>query len=63
MMALALREVSLMNFILRISKEVKWRVEASMDNIFILEFLHILQELSIFWNNLFVRGILSISEV
>ena len=34
-----------------------------MNNIFILAFLHILQKLSIFRTNLFVRGILSIREV
>ena len=49
--------------ILGISKEIMWKVEALMDNIFILAFLHILQKLSIFRTNLFVRGILSIREV
>ena len=49
--------------ILGISKEIMWKVEALMDNIFILAFLHILQKLSIFRTNLFVRGILSIGEV
>ena len=37
-MALALLKVLLMNFILRISKEVKWKVEASMDN-FLKQFI------------------------
>ena len=49
--------------ILGISKEIMWKVEALMDNIFILAFLHILQKLSIFRTNLFVRGIFSIREV
>ena len=60
MMALVLFEASSMNLILGISKEIMWNVEALMDNIFILAFLHILQKLSIFRTNLFVRGMLSI---
>ena len=49
--------------ILGISKEIMWKVEALMDNIFILAFLHILQKLSIFRTNLYVRGMLSIRMV
>ena len=63
MIALALLEVSSMNLIRWISKEIKWKVDALMDNIFILAFQHILQKLSIFQTNLFVRGILSIRKV
>ena len=63
MMALVLLKVTSMNLILGISKEIKWKVEGLMDNIFILTFLHILQNLSSFRNNLFVRGIFSIREV
>ena len=62
-MALVLLEVSLMNLILGISREIKWKVEALMDNIFILALLHILQKLLIFRINVLVRGILSIREV
>ena len=61
--ALVLLEVSLMNLILGISRESKCKLEALMDNIFILAFLHILQRLSTFRTNIFVRGILSIREV
>ena len=63
MIALALLEVSSINLIRWISKEIKWKVDALMDNIFILAFQHILQKLSIFQTNLFVRGILSIRKV
>ena len=63
MMALVLLEVSSMDLILGISKEIKCKMEAFMDNISILAFLDILQKLSIFRTNLFVRGILSIREV
>ena len=41
----------------RISKEIKWKVEALMDKIFIL------QKLYIFRTNLFVGGIFSIREM
>ena len=63
MIALALLEVSSINLIRWISKEIKWKVDALMDKIFILAFQHILQKLSIFQTNLFVRGILSIRKV
>ena len=46
-----------MNLILGISKEIKWKVEALMDKIFIL------QKLYIFRTNLFVSGIFSIRKV
>ena len=62
-MALLFLEVSSMNLILGISKEIMWKVEALMDNIFILAFLHILQKLSIIRTNLFVRRMLSIRVV
>ena len=39
-LALVLLEVSLMNLILEISREIRWNVEALMNNIFII--LHIL---------------------
>ena len=63
MRAVVLLEVSSMNLILGISKEIKWKVKALMDNIFILAFLHISQKLSFFWTNLFLREILSIRGV
>ena len=63
MIAEVLRKVSLINSILGISKEIKWKVEALIENIFIIAFLHILQKLPIFRSNLFVRGILSIKEM
>ena len=46
-----------MNSILEISKQIKWKVEVLIDNIFILAFLHI------FRTNLFVREILFTREV
>ena len=64
MMALvSLKVSSSMNLILGISEQIKWKVKVLIDNIFILAFLHILQNLFIFWTYLFVRGILSIREV
>ena len=44
-------------------QEGQKKVEALMDNIFMLVFLHILQKLSIFPTDLFVHGILSIRKV
>ena len=44
-------------------QEGQKEVEALMDNIFMLVFLHILQKLSIFPTDLFVHGILSIRKV
>ena len=63
MLVLVLLKVTLKKLILGISREIKWKVEALIYNIFILAFLHILQKLSIFQINIFVRGILSICEV
>ena len=60
--ALVLPEVSLMNLIIGIYSEIKWKVEA-LQNVFILAFLPILQKLSIVWTNLFVRGFVSMREV
>ena len=53
MMALVLLEMSFMNLILGIFREIKWIVEALKDNIFTLAFLPILQKLFIFRTNLF----------
>ena len=47
MMTLVLLEVSLMNLILGISWEIKWKVQALMDNNFIIAFLRNLQKLHI----------------
>ena len=60
--ALVLPEVSLMNLIIGIYSQIKWKVEA-LHNVFILAFLSILQKLSIVWTNLFVRGFVSMREV
>ena len=60
--ALVLPKVSLMNLIIGIYSEIKWKVEA-LQNVFILAFLPILQKLSIVWTNLFVRGFVSMREV
>ena len=50
-------------YIFGISKEIKLKVEALREKVFVLALLHILQKLSIFRTSLFVRGILSMREV
>ena len=47
MMTLVLLEASLMNLILGISWEIKWKVQALMDNNFIIAFLRNLQKLHV----------------
>ena len=60
-MTLVLLEVSLMSLILRISREIKWKLEVLMENIFMVPAY--LTKLSTFSTNLFVCGTFSIKEV